>query len=215
MDITYWREARTRSHAGELIDVFPSTGKRGNIVIADVLTRDAQAQGHERYLRHAVRMLVDRHSPGSLLECLNMVIHRRGVDFGNDCFANLFLAALQGARLTYASGGHDAALLLHANGRHRRLPLTGKMLGIEVAQRFREKSVAVAPGDWLVLATDGITQARNAEGAPFGMSGIARCALSAIKGGVDDPATCILAAARAHGSDGFFGDASVVCVRFS
>jgi serine phosphatase RsbU (regulator of sigma subunit) len=215
MDISYWREARTRPRAGNLIDVFSSTGKRGNIVLADVCGRDARGRGHELYLRHAVRMLVDRHSPGSLLECLNLVIRRRSADFGDDCFASLFLAALQGACLTYASGGHDLALLMHANGRHHRLPLRGKMLGIEVAQRFRERSITVVSGDWLVLATDGVARVRNEQGVSFGASGIARSAVAAIKAGEDDPAACILDSARTHGCGGAVDEASVLCVRFS
>jgi sigma-B regulation protein RsbU (phosphoserine phosphatase) len=213
--IMYSREARARSSGGDLIDVFPSTGKRANIVMANVRGLDARAAEHARYLRHAVRRLVDLHLPGSLLECLNLVFHRRVADSGGDCSAGVFIAALQGGRLTYASAGHEFALLMHANGRHYRLPLPGRMLGIKAAQRYTQKSIAVVPGDWLVLVTGGITRALDAQGVLFGLGGVERSTLSAIKAGVDDPAGRILDAARAHARGGSFDDGAVLCVRFS
>jgi serine phosphatase RsbU (regulator of sigma subunit) len=213
--IIYSREARGRRGAGDLIDVFTSSGNRANIVMANLCGLETEVAGHARYLRHVVRTLADLHSPGSLLECLNLALNRRVADYGNDCVTSLFLAALQGGCLTYASGGHDLALLVRANGRHRRLPLSGKALGISVVQRFKQKSVAVAPGDWLLLATGGITHARDARDVTFGANGIVRSALAAINAGVDDPAASILAAARAHGSGALIDDASVLCVCFS
>jgi sigma-B regulation protein RsbU (phosphoserine phosphatase) len=211
----YSREARARSGGGDIIDVFPSTGKRTNIVIANVRGLDAQAAEHARYIRHVVRRLADLHSPGSLLECLNLVFHRRLANDAAGCAAGLFLATLQGGSLTYASAGHEFAVLMHANGRHHRLHLPGRMLGIKAAQRYTQKSIAVVPGDWLVLVTGGITQALNAQGLFFGAEGVLRCTASAIKAGVDDPAARILDAARAHGIHGSFDDGSVLCVRFS
>jgi serine phosphatase RsbU (regulator of sigma subunit) len=213
--VAYYREACTRSSAGDLIDVFLSTGKRTNIVIANVSGRDTQAQGHAHYLRHVIRTLVDRHSPGSLLEWLNVAFHRRLVDFGTDGSASLFIAALHDQHLTYASGGLGLALLIHANGQHTRLPLAGTMVGVKTPQRFRERCIAITSGDWLVLVTSGVTHARNAQGMLFGARDVARNMISAIGAGVDDPAACILDAARAHGGDGSFSGASVLCVRFS
>jgi sigma-B regulation protein RsbU (phosphoserine phosphatase) len=206
---------RTRFCGGDLVDVFPSTGKRENIVMADVRGLDARAAEDARYLRYAVRRLADLHSPGSLLECLNLVFHRRVADNGAGNAAGLFLAVLQGGSLTYASAGHEFALLMHANGRHQRLPLSGRMLGIKAEQPFTQKSIAVAPGDWLVLVTRGITHALDAQGALFGVAGVERSARSAIKAGVDDPAAWILNAARTHGLCGSFDDGSVLCVCFA
>jgi phosphoserine phosphatase RsbU/P len=211
----YCHEARARPETGELIDVFPSTGKRNNIVMANVYALDSQSAGHAHYLRHVIRTLVDVHSPGRLLDCLNLAFDRRVADFGTDCSATMFLAALQGGRLTYASAGHDLALLMHANGRHRRLPLTSRMLGRKATHHSTERSLTVVPGDWLILVTDGITHAQDAQGAFFGARGVVQSTLSAIRADVDDPAARILAAARAHCRGGSFDDAAVLCVHFS
>jgi serine phosphatase RsbU (regulator of sigma subunit) len=213
--ISCYREAQSIPCAGELIDIFPSMGNRTNIVLVSVWGRNQQAEGHARYLRHVVRTLVDLHNPAGLLECANLAFHDRNAGHGNDCFASLFFASLYGTHLTYASAGHDFALLRRANGRHRRLPPTGKILGIKPSKRFGEVTIAVAPRDWLVLASDGITNARDRGGATFGDDGIVQSALSAIRNGLDDPAAHILAAAKAHCSSGAVEGASVSCVCFS
>lgn len=182
--------------------------------MAEVSGHDPEAHGHTRYLRHAVRTLADLHAPGNLLAWLNVAFQRRLTDFSTDRFASVFLAIFDGWSLTYASGGHGLALLMRASGRHVRLPPGSALLGIKAAKRFKEKSIAIAAGDWLVLATDAITTAQNTQGVPFGASGVARTMLSAIRAGVDDPASAILDGARAHGSVESINDAGVLCVRF-
>ena len=89
------------------------------------------------------------------------------------------------------------------------------MVGVEPAQRFTKRSVAVSSGDWLVLVTGGITHARDAEGRIFGARGVARHMLAAAGARVHDPAGRILDAARAHTRDGVINDASVFCIGFA
>jgi serine phosphatase RsbU (regulator of sigma subunit) len=213
-NVLHYREALAAWSAGNLIDVFPSNGKRTNIVIANVSGHDMEAHGHTRYLRHAIRTLAELHSPGNLLGWLNVAFQRRLADFATDGFASLFLAEIQGRSLTYASSGHGLALLVHATGRHARLRLAGSTLGVRAAARFKEKSIAITPGDWLVLGTDAITKIQNVDGVPFGAIGVARSMFSAIKAGVDDPAAAILAEARVHGTGESLIDAAVLCIRF-
>jgi sigma-B regulation protein RsbU (phosphoserine phosphatase) len=213
-NVLHYREALAAWSAGNLIDVFSSNGKRTNIVMANVSGHDMEAHGHTRYLRHAIRTLADLHSPGSLLGWLNVAFQRRLADFATDGFASLFLGEIQGRNLTYASSGHGLALLVHATGRHARLRLAGSTLGVRAAARFKEKSIAITPGDWLVLGTETLTNAQNAAGVPFGAIGIARSMFSAIKAGVDDPAAAVLAAARTHGTADSLINAAVLCVRF-
>jgi serine phosphatase RsbU (regulator of sigma subunit) len=212
--VLHYREALAVWSAGHVIDVFASTEKRTNIVIANVSGHDMEAHGHARYLRHAIRTLATLHSPGSLLGWLNVAFQRRLADFAADGLASVFLAEFQDRRLKYASSGHCLALLMHASGRHARLPLAGSLLGVKPAARFREKSLAIAPGDWLVLVTDAIANAQNAQGVPFGASGVARNMFSAIRSGVDNPAAAVLEGAIAHGADRSLNDTAVLCVRF-
>jgi serine phosphatase RsbU (regulator of sigma subunit) len=200
---------------GDLTDVFPSGHASATIVIADVCGKDEQAHGHARYLRNAVRALADDYSPAGMLERLNHAFSRRIADFGDDRFASIFVASLTARRLTYASAGHDFALLVSSDGRHRHLPPTGVIVGVSGSENYGERTLRVACADWLVLVTDGITDARDRKGTLFGTSGVVRNALRAVRAGMDDPAAHILEAARTHGGGRFVDDASVLCVRFA
>lgn len=213
--IICYREARSVPCTGDLTDVFPSGEASATMVIADVCGKDEQAHGHARYLRNAVRALADHYSPAGVLDRVNQAFSRRIADFGDDRFASVFIATLTGRRLAYASAGHDFALLISADGRHRHLPPTGVIVGVNGSENYGERTLSVASTDWLVLVTDGITDARDAKGTFFGTGGVARNALSAVGAGKDDPATHILEAARTHGSGRFVDDASVLCVRFA
>jgi sigma-B regulation protein RsbU (phosphoserine phosphatase) len=210
-----YRDAHSRPCAGSLTDVFLSSGERANILIANVYGRDAQVPGHARYLRNLARAWAEEHDPNDLLTRVNVAFHRYLADEGQRGFAAVFFATLQQRQLTYASAGHGFALLITPFGRQRYLPLTGPIVGISGAERYVQRTFTVAPGDWLILATDGVTEIRNENGAAFGPDRVLRHALSAIGSGFDDPAEWILEAARAHGLGHFAEDASVLCVRFS
>jgi serine phosphatase RsbU (regulator of sigma subunit) len=213
--IMRYREAQSVPCNGDLTDVFPCGDESATVVIADVCGKDEQAHGHARYLRHVVRTLADDYSPASLLDRVNLAFSRRIADFGDDRFASMFVATLTERRLTYASAGHDFALLISSDGRHRHLPPTGVIVGVNGSEHYGERTLRVVSPDWLVLVTDGVTDARDARGTFFGTGGVVRSALRAVVAGVDDPAAMILAAARKHGRGSFGDDASVLCVRFA
>jgi serine phosphatase RsbU (regulator of sigma subunit) len=213
--IMSYRQAHSVPCTGDLTDVFPCGDESAVIVIADVCGKDEQAHGHARYLRHAVRALADEYSPAGVLDRVNDAFSRRIADFGDDRFASMFVATLTRRRLAYASAGHDFALLIGTDGQHRHLPPTGVIVGVNGAEHYRERTLSVASPSWLVLVTDGITDARNAKRSFFGTGGVVRSALSAVRTGMDDPAAQILEAARKHGGGRFIDDASVLCVRFS
>lgn len=68
-----------------------------------------------------------------------------------------------------ASAGHDAPLLLHADGRHEELPVQpGPPLGFEVGDVFPLWSGQLPAGATLLAWTDGITEAFDVDNVAFG-----------------------------------------------
>ncbi len=72
--------------------------------------------------------------------------------------------------MTYSNGGHPLPLVVRASpgdvvalegGR-------GTLLGIDEAQDYEEGAVALDPGDGVYFYTDGLTEAFNGAGKPFG-----------------------------------------------
>jgi len=71
--------------------------------------------------------------------------------------------------LKYANGGHPPALLLRADEQAcTTLDAEGLILGARKEVDFGEVTVRLAPGDMVVLYTDGVTETRNEVGAQFG-----------------------------------------------
>ena len=73
--------------------------------------------------------------------------------------------------LSYARGGHPAPFLLRAGGSAERLHASGALLGIFPQERFEPRQVVLAPGDRLVVYSDGaedlLHPPAHAEGNPL------------------------------------------------
>ena len=107
--------------------------------------------------------------PGKALGIVNSML-------AEDNEAQLFVTVLYAVYdpgtglFTYASGGHDAPLLVRADGSSELLPLTGGIvLGIMPELEYDENCIALSPGDTLFCYTDGITEAMNELDEQFGM----------------------------------------------
>lgn len=95
-------------------------------------------------------------------------------------YATLFFADYDDStrRLRYANCGHLPPLLLRGRGSAQasevpeveRLNSTCTVMGLFESWRCELAEVGLAPGDMLVLYTDGVTEATNADGEEFGES---------------------------------------------
>jgi sigma-B regulation protein RsbU (phosphoserine phosphatase) len=88
-----------------------------------------------------------------------------------ESFATAFLGVLEpeSGRVRYANAGHNPALLLRASGAVEQVLATGTPLGVLPAARYPAAEVALAPGDCLVLYTDGIVEATNPADEEYGL----------------------------------------------
>jgi sigma-B regulation protein RsbU (phosphoserine phosphatase) len=84
------------------------------------------------------------------------------------------LLNLATGHLRYASAGHDPPLLRDVDGTVRELAIdNGAALGIERETKYGFIDAFVAPGDALLLFTDGVTEARADDGSTLGLEGLA------------------------------------------
>jgi phosphoserine phosphatase RsbU/P len=65
------------------------------------------------------------------------------------------------AALTLASGGHPPALILRADGSVERVETPGTLVGVLENARFEDRDARLAPGDLLLLYTDGAIELRR------------------------------------------------------
>ena len=89
--------------------------------------------------------------------------------FGGEKYATVFYCALEhtGA-LHYINAGHCSPLLFRRDGALESLDPTGMPVGILDPAAFEMQTVTLAPGDRVVIYTDGITEAQNAADEFFG-----------------------------------------------
>lgn len=161
-----WQSARIVS--GDYFDVIALGENRLGLCIADVAGKGIPAALLMSNLQAAVRGLSSPSvTPDHLCNSLNSLVWK---NTHTDRFITLFYAQLDGRarRLRYANAGHNAPIVMHADGSHERLRDGGGVLGVFEEQNFDLGAVDLAPGDRLVLFTDGVTEASNREDEEFG-----------------------------------------------
>lgn len=105
-------------------------------------------------------------TPKSILETVN---HELCIDNDECLFVTLFCGVLdlQTGTLNYASGGHDAPLLLRDGNVYFLELETGPPLGLEEDAFYPQQECLLKPNDLILLYTDGITEAMNRKGEQF------------------------------------------------
>ena len=163
---TSWQSAE--AVGGDYFDVLALDKDTLGLCIADVAGKGIPAALLMSNLQAAVRGLSSPSlKPDLLCNSLNSLVWK---NTHTDRFITLFYAQLDGParRLRYANAGHNAPIVVRAGASHERLQEGGGVLGVFEEQDFELGSVDLAPGDRLVLFTDGVTEASNREGEEFG-----------------------------------------------
>lgn len=81
----------------------------------------------------------------------------------------LFYAVLfPDGRLTYCNAGHNAPMLVSTDGGVQRLDTGGMVIGLFDGTPFEEANVQLHPGDVIVIFSDGVSEAMDANEEEFG-----------------------------------------------
>jgi serine phosphatase RsbU (regulator of sigma subunit) len=151
---------------GDFYDLFETPDGAWTIAIGDVTGKGPSAAAVAALVRHTLRALAVRGAaPGRLLARLNEAIVQQ---FTGERFCTLNCLRLEptaaGARLTLACGGHPPPYLLRGDGRVEPVGEPGMLVGVLPALSPVETVIELAPGESLVLYTDGVTEARTVTG---------------------------------------------------
>ncbi|MDX3661061.1 PP2C family protein-serine/threonine phosphatase [Streptomyces sp. ID05-26A] len=147
---------------GDFYDVHPRTDGSATFVLGDVCGHGLEAAVHSGRVRQSLQALsLVETNPVRLLHLLNTSLRATGSKlFTTLVVGELVPLADGGVRLSLASGGHPAPLVLRADGSVDEVGATGAIVGILADVRFSGEQVTLAPGDTLVLYSDGFTEAR-------------------------------------------------------
>lgn len=155
---------------GDYFDYLPMLHHRVGVAIGDVTGHGigpALLMAETRaYLRILAR---NRDDVGEILTRANRVLAE---DVGSERFVTMLLVQIDPTTrsIVYASAGHSTGYVLNAAGIVRaELKRTGKPLGILPDTEYKSASpLILTPGEIVLLLTDGIEEAMNAEDEFFG-----------------------------------------------
>jgi phosphoserine phosphatase RsbX len=165
-------------HPGEdsLCDAFVihDDGDRLLVAVIDGLGHGRDANHASRSVAAAVRDAADRELVEIVAHCHRKAQRTRG--------AVMSLAAVTNSNIEWVGVGNVETALIRGDRDAARpvesMMLTGGVVGYQLPP-LRPRTVPVAAGDLLVLATDGIPEARDHDGREYGADRLARQVASA------------------------------------
>jgi serine phosphatase RsbU (regulator of sigma subunit)/catechol 2,3-dioxygenase-like lactoylglutathione lyase family enzyme len=158
-----------RTVGGDYYDFLDLGGRRLGLVIADIAGKGIGAALLMANLQAALRSQCATawEHPERFLRSVNQLLHENTAE-GD--YATLLFAEYDDdtRKLRYSNCGHPPALLLHGDDTLERLGATCTVVGLFEKWDCAMEERQLAPGDAVVLYTDGVTEARNDEGEEFG-----------------------------------------------
>ncbi|GIF61209.1 ATP-binding SpoIIE family protein phosphatase [Asanoa iriomotensis] len=184
---------------GDFYDAFALPGGRLAVVLGDVAGHDVRAAALMGQVRAALRALaLADAAPDTVLTGLDRLVASLGAEARTD---ELFVTVAYGVierdgRLTIATAGHPPPLVRHASGTADYLDVpAGTPLGLGGARR--SGTARLAPGDTLVLFSDGVVERRGLDMT----AGLEKVAASVAGASGGDPRTlCAVACAAVGGT---------------
>ncbi len=158
-----------REVSGDFYDFFYLDDNTLLVVIGDVSDKGVPAALFMVMVKTLIRAIAkQQRTPQDILAALNPELCR---DNDAAMFVTLFLAAyeLDSGKLTYSFGGHNPPLYVAHDGQATWLQgQAGIALGIFESATFSAQTMYLQPGDSLILYTDGVTEAMDADYNAFG-----------------------------------------------
>jgi DNA-binding NarL/FixJ family response regulator len=173
-----------RETSGDFYDFIPLTERKWGVVVADVTDKGMGAALFMALSSTLIRTYASRFPtlPGL---ALNAVSERLLTDTRGGMYVTAIFGILEphSGRFIYANAGHPPGFLI--GGSRGRISIeslrgTGMALGVSEQAQWKQKIVKLAPGDYLVLYSDGITEAQNRLGVFFGEERVQEVILSKI-----------------------------------
>jgi sigma-B regulation protein RsbU (phosphoserine phosphatase) len=162
----HYRMASADEVGGDFYDVFPLGDGRWAFFLGDVCGKGVEAAAVSSAARYTLRAAaVHDPTPAAVLENLNSVLYQDyHLETHRHCtvvFGTLAPSG-NGYVATIASGGHPAPLLVRADGTAEYQSTSGgTLIGILPSARVATRTLTLAPGDTLILYSDGLIEART------------------------------------------------------
>jgi PAS domain S-box-containing protein len=165
---------------GDFYDFLP--GRDGWLaLIGDVTGKGVEAAAMTSLVRHGARFLSRyEDSPSRILAGLDEALRERPGLW----LCTALCVRLEPERVVMCSAGHPPPLIVREDGRVREIGGAGPILGAWASDAMPDRAVAIAPGETLILYTDGVIDRRG----PAGRFGAGRLRRLLLEHAADTPA---------------------------
>ena len=167
----HWQPAR--QVGGDYYDFIQHPDGRLGLVIADVTDKGMPAALFMASTKNILRASIQ--ACDSIAEGINRANTLIEHESNGQMFISLVYACLDPASgdLLYVNAGHNPPLQFHAGrGAYSILNRSGMWLGVDAAATYTDESEKMEEGDLIILYTDGVSEAENPRGEPFGEEGL-------------------------------------------
>ena len=159
-----------RSVGGDFYDCFMLDADRVFFLVGDVSGKGLGASLFMALSKSLLKSIALRgeEGPPAILASANAEISR---DNPESLFVTVFAGVLDArtGEVAFCSAGHEPPILCQPGEAPRRvLDSGGPPLCVVQGFAYTSSTIALQPGGWLCVATDGVTEAMNAEGELYG-----------------------------------------------
>jgi len=207
-----WKEALI---GGDFYDVLALGDGRVALVVGDVTGKGLAAATHMAEVKYALRAILHEHpEPARALGRLNRFLTQAQPARIGQPLVAVALAVLDArtGEASVASAGAEYPLLLRASGAAEEIRAGGMLLGTLGDAEYEAQTLYLAPGDSLLLVTDGLTEARHGREF-FGYEGLTRAAQRAQAADADRIGQAIIADAKQFTGGALHDDVCLLVVR--
>jgi sigma-B regulation protein RsbU (phosphoserine phosphatase) len=152
---------------GDYYDVTRVSSHCWSAVVADVSGKGVSSALLASLLQGSLITVTEHpEAMGRRMERLNRFLLERT---GGEKYATVFHALLhEDGRMLYVNAAHCPPMVVRANGERSELEVSGMPVGLVETAEFLVVEQHLAPGDKIVIYSDGVTEAQNLESAFFG-----------------------------------------------
>jgi serine phosphatase RsbU (regulator of sigma subunit) len=198
---------------GDYYSVVRVSERHTAFCVADVAGKGLPAALLMASLQAALKPLIcQRLAPRELCHRLNRILCDL-TPVGK--FISFFYAVLDNVdnRLTYCNAGHNPPLLIRADGTSTELRAAGAVLGQFPLWLYEQSELQMRSGDKLLMFTDGLVEACNADEESFGEHNLIRIARENQSSSAEELMGLLIRAASRHSGEHFQDDASLIVLK--
>ena len=171
---------QSKQVGGDLYDVSMFASGRVSITIGDVSGKGVPAAILMANLYASYKGLARTNLPvEELVNQLNLLIYNAT---DNDRYATFFYGVYdpKDRQMAYCNGGHNSPLVIRSDGNIELLETGGPAIGFVTDAEYKSGKVKFNTGDYLLLYTDGVTEAENRNGDFYEIEKLLETALKSL-----------------------------------